>query len=375
MLRRLAWLSLALVMLLVVAVIGGGIYLRRQLHASLPIQEGTVSLPGLEADVTVARDALGVPTITALSRRDAAAALGFLHAQERFFQMDLQRRQAAGELSALVGGRALELDRSARVHRFRHISQKALAHTAPSYRGLLEAYANGVNAGLAALRSAPIEYHVLNAAPEPWKPEDTLLTGFAMFNTLQGRQGLFEATFGTLAETVPAPMYEFLTARGSEWDTPLNGATFPRPPVPSREVVRSAKGRQTRPQRLRDSEKPIQERAYGSLCLCASVACLCRCTKRPPVWAATTGRSRESTRATGVALVANDMHLAIGVPNIWYRASIKIAGVAGSMREAQTITGVTLARRSQHHRRQQRPRGVGIHQYRRRLERSGRDRT
>ena len=111
MLRRLAWISLALVLLLVVAVIGGGIYLRRQLHASLPIQEGTVSLPGLEADVTVVRDALGVPTITALSRRDAAAALGFLHAQERFFQMDLQRRQAAGELSALVGGRALELDR------------------------------------------------------------------------------------------------------------------------------------------------------------------------------------------------------------------------------------------------------------------------
>ena len=102
---------------------------------------------------------------------------------------------------------------------------------------------------------------------------------------------------------------------------------------------------------------------------------VCLETKRPPVSAATTGRSPESTRATGVALVANDMHLAIGVPNIWYRASIKIAGAAGSMREAQTITGVTLARRSQHHRRQQRPRGVGIHQHRRRLERSRHDRT
>src|SRR5262245_34596401 len=109
MLRRLAWLCLSVVVLLVLAVIGGGVYLRRQLHASLPIQDGTVTLPGLEAEVTVARDSLGVPTITAQSRRDAAAALGFLHAQDRFFQMDLQRRQAAGELSALVGGRALEL--------------------------------------------------------------------------------------------------------------------------------------------------------------------------------------------------------------------------------------------------------------------------
>jgi penicillin G amidase len=340
MLRRLAWLSLALVLLLVVAVIGGGIYLRRQLHASLPIQEGTVSLPGLEADVTVVRDALGVPTITALSRRDAAAALGFLHAQERFFQMDLQRRQAAGELSALVGGRALELDRSARVHRFRHISQQALAHTAPSYRGLLEAYAKGVNAGLSALRSAPIEYHVLNAAPEPWKPEDTLLTGFAMFNTLQGRQGLFEATFGTLAETVPAPLYEFLTARGSEWDTPLNGATFPRPPVPSREAVdlRAVDRQAAATQRLRDSIA----RAPSDVCVSVPLWPVCLAAEEAAGLGSNNWAVAGEHSATGVALVANDMHLAIGVPNIWYRASIKIAGVPGSMREAQTITGVTL---------------------------------
>ena len=292
MLRRLAWFSLALVMLLVLAVIGSGFYLRRQLNASLPILEGSLTLAGLEAEVRVARDSLGVPTIVAASRRDAAAALGFLHAQDRFFQMDLQRRQAAGELSALVGARAVPLDRTARVHRFRHISQKALSRTGPGYRALLESYANGVNAGLAALRSAPIEYHVLNVVPEPWKPEDTLLTGFAMFNTLQGRQPLFEATFGTLADTLPAPMYEFLTARGSEWDTPLNGATFPRPAVPSKEVFDLV----TDESRKHRNTEAIKEKSQtNSVIPCFRGSAVSR-TRKLPVSAATTGRSMASTR-------------------------------------------------------------------------------
>ena len=79
---------------------------------------------------------------------------------------------------------------------------------------------------------------MLRQSPEPWKPEDTILTSFAMFNTLQGRQAQFEATFGTLADTVPPAMYEFLTARGSEWDAPLNGDRFPRPPIPGAERAR-----------------------------------------------------------------------------------------------------------------------------------------
>ncbi len=131
------WLGVVLL----VVVIGGGVYVRQQLHASLPMLDGTIAVDGLSGPVTIERDALGVPTITAATRTDAARALGFLHAQDRFFQMDLQRRQPAGEVSALVGARALELDRSSRVHRFRHISREALAMASPAYRALLEAYA------------------------------------------------------------------------------------------------------------------------------------------------------------------------------------------------------------------------------------------
>ena len=88
-----------------IAIAGGAIYARTQLRASLPQLDGRIAVSGLGADVRVDRDALGVPTITGSSREDAARGLGFMHAQDRFFQMDLQRRQPAGELAALVGPR------------------------------------------------------------------------------------------------------------------------------------------------------------------------------------------------------------------------------------------------------------------------------
>ena len=337
--RRVAWFSFGLSVLVIVVVVGSGVYVRRQLHASLPIQNGTVAIAGLEAAVSIERDTFGVPIITAASRRDAARALGFLHAQDRFFQMDLQRRQAAGELSALVGERALDVDRAMRVHRFRHISRRAFAQTSPSYRALLDAYAGGVNDGLATLGKAPIEYFVLGREPERWQAEDTILTGLAMFNTLQGRQGLFEATFGTLADTVPPAMYDFLTARGSEWDAPVTGGRFPRPPLPTADVFDVRKNNRVRGTEAKSRGTGfISEDAFGA----SALPWVGRLTDEEAAglgsnnWAVA-----GSHTASGAALVANDMHLAIGVPNIWYRASILVpdSRAPGQM---LTLTGVTL---------------------------------
>ena len=312
-----------------VAAAGGGLYLRSQLRASLPQTNGRVPLAGLTAPVTVERDSLGVPTITSTTRADAARALGFLHAQDRFFQMDLQRRQAAGELAALVGARALEADRAMRVHRFRSIAQTAVDRTSPAYRALLQAYADGVNAGLRALDAPPFEYLMLRASPEAWRPEDTILTILAMFNTLQGRQAGFEATFGTIADTVSPKMYEFLTARGSEWDAPVVGERFVRPPLPGpadfdlrndmiarlrRGFSGQARGGTTGGPVLRDDEPGIGSNN----------------------WAVAGTHT-----ATGAALIANDMHLNITMPNIWYRASMVLPD---DRRAGETlrITGVTL---------------------------------
>jgi len=137
----------ALLLLILVALVTGWIMLR----GSLPRLDGAESLAGLNAEVTVERDIRGIPTIHASNREDLAYALGFLHAQDRFFQMDLLRREAGGELSELLGSAALPLDRDTRRHRFRNRAAQTLQQFDAAEKRQLDAYVLGVNAGLAAL--------------------------------------------------------------------------------------------------------------------------------------------------------------------------------------------------------------------------------
>jgi penicillin amidase len=314
--RRLLRFLIVSLVVFVLLVVAGGVYVRTQLRASLPMVEGEATISGLDNPVRVDRDALGVPTIVGESREDVARALGFVHAQDRFFQMDLQRRQPAGELSALVGPRALAIDEESRLHRLRDVAHRAFEQTEPPYRAVLEAYAAGVNAGLASLGAVPPEYLLLRATPEPWRPEDSILTVLAMFNTLQGRQALFEQTIGAMRDALPEPMFRFLSAYGSEWDTPVVGSGAVRPPIPGPEVFDLRKVRAlATPQHINPYAE--EEAILGS-----------------NNWAVDGAHT-----ASGAALVANDMHLSIGVPIIWYRASMAFPDADG---EPQKITGVSL---------------------------------
>src|ERR1043166_1276354 len=159
-------LLLVLAILVVVAVLGA-LWIRSELRASLPQLDGSLRLAGLTAPVAVTRDALGMPTIRGKSRADVARATGFLHAQDRYFQMDLARRRAAGELSALVGARAVEADREIRIHRFRAVARRAVDLLRSEDRTVLDAYVAGVNDGLASLGAWPFEYIVLRQRPLP----------------------------------------------------------------------------------------------------------------------------------------------------------------------------------------------------------------
>src|SRR5882672_5578627 len=150
-LRWLRW-TLGFIVGCAAAAIGLAWWAMRQ---SLPQIEGTASAPALGQEATIDRDARGVPVITASTRPDLAYALGFAHGQDRFFQMDLSRRLAAGELSELFGARALKQDRRTRRFAFRAVARRVIEATQAQERGIVEAYARGVNAGITSLRARP----------------------------------------------------------------------------------------------------------------------------------------------------------------------------------------------------------------------------
>jgi penicillin G amidase len=308
-----------LVAVLLVLAAAAALWAWGRLQASLPLLDGERALSGLSAPVTVERDGLGVPTITGASRPDVSRALGFVHAQDRFFQMDLARRRAAGELAELVGAVALPMDRRARVHRMRLVAGRALARATAAEREALAAYAAGVNAGLADLAAKPWEYFVLRAEPAPWRAEDTMLVVLSMFFVLQDVTGSREARLGLMQDVLPAGLVEFLAPAGSEWDAPLVGSAFEPPPVPGPEVV------------------DLRRAPFSPV---ASARAL------PPAEAPAAGLGGSNNWAVagthttdGGALVANDMHLQIGVPNTWYRTSLAWGAPGGG---SFVVTGVTL---------------------------------
>lgn len=161
--RWLLWAVAAVLMLVAASLLAAVLALR----GSLPQLDGQRTLNGLGSAVEVQRDPLGVVSIQAGNEQDMARALGFIHAQERYFEMDLMRRSAAGELAELFGPAALPMDRRMRVHRLRARSQDNLALALGDKRAVLEAYRDGVNDGLAALKVRPWPYLLLRQQPRP----------------------------------------------------------------------------------------------------------------------------------------------------------------------------------------------------------------
>ncbi len=302
-----------LVALIVLALAAGWLYLR----ASLAQFDGERRAPGVHAAVTVARDAAGVPLISGASRADVAYATGFVHAQERFFQMDLLRRTAAGELAELFGARALPLDRSRRLHRFRARAQLALARLPAGERALLERYVAGVNDGLGALRAKPFEYALTGTEARPWSAADSLLVIWAMYIDLQGNQEPRELARGWLrAHSDPAQL-AFLLPEASRWDAALDAGAGVAPP-----------GEAPLPPRAPAwwGAAPRQPAQLAGAAFVDSVG--------SNNYAVAGSRS-----ASGAAIVADDMHLGLQLPNIWYRVALRFPDPKGGQRR---LVGVSL---------------------------------
>jgi len=280
------------------------------LRASLPQLEGQLAFAALDAPVEVERDAAGIPTLTARNRRDLAFATGFVHGQDRFFQMDLTRRSAAGELAELVGPAALGHDRRLRWHRFRARAGEVLARAGGRERDLLGSYAAGVNAALGEMTGRPFEYVVLKSGPAPWREEDTLLVVYAMFVDLQDERADRELERGVAARVLPPEVFDWLYPPGTRWDAPLAGAPRPEARLPGPDVydLRGYRLRAGGPVATADAMPGSNNWAVGG-----------------------------ELTADGRAIVANDMHLGLRAPNVFYRARLRVAG-----EDALDVSGVML---------------------------------
>ncbi|MGH8090213.1 MAG: penicillin acylase family protein [Rudaea sp.] len=287
------------------------------LRSSLPQLDGTRATANVQAKTTITRDALGVVTIHAQGRNDAMFALGFVHAQERFFEMDLMRRMAAGELSELVGSAAVDTDKQHRPFRMRERAQAALAALPTDERGTLDAYRDGVNAGLAALSSRPWEYWLLGEKPAPWDDADCILAIDAMFFDLNGADNARELAFAQIKSALGDKTYKFFAASGGPWDAPLLGPPMDYPPLPGAGDIDL---RKTDPKLLRVPPPRAEPKTTpGSNGFAVNGA----------------------LTATHAALIANDKHLPLGVPNIWFRARIEYPDLRRAGENIDLI-GVTL---------------------------------
>lgn len=338
--RRILAVVATLALVLLAATFGAGWW---ALRASLPQLDGAIDtgVGGPAAAVRIERDADGAPTVSGQNLNDVAWGLGFLHAQDRFFQMDLARRMAAGELAALVGERALERDQSVRVFRLRRVARQVVADASPAQRVWLEAYTGGVNAGLDALAARPWEYLVLRATPQRWQVEDSILVVHSMWLGLQydalraeiGRRQIVmrveERIASASREEADASraieVLRFLYPRGDEWDAPNfatqaealaanGGEAFRAPAVPPPELLDL---RGSRVARAASAARLVDAGLPGS-----------------NAWAVAAAHARD-----GAALLAGDMHLGLRVPSTWYRARLRAATAVGGPLE---LNGVSL---------------------------------
>ena len=303
--------------------------------AALPQVDGSVRTSGLRAPVTVARDAQGVPTITAANLPDLLFAQGYTTAGDRLWQMDALRRHAAGELAEIFGSRLVEHDRRQRYLQIRAAADRAVVQLPADERAQLEAYARGVNAYIAAHQEAlPLEFKLLAYRPSPWTPRDSLLVSLAMWQDLStefprkmDREGL--------SAHLPAALLPDLYPVGSWRDQPP--AAQDRDITAPHEVEQiPLDPSQAGLQRTPAHGPSVKDLLAVSEALVGGERCE-GCRSGSNNWAVSGAHT-----ASGGPLLSNDMHLSLAIPDIWYEASLH-ADLSGDLPAGRLdVTGFTL---------------------------------
>jgi penicillin amidase len=263
----------------------------------LPTRRGTASVAGLATPVEVRFDRQGIPHVRAVLEVDAWRALGWLHASDRLFQMELRRRAASGRLAEVFGSAAVTLDRSARRLGYEAMAQRDWEATGDAERAALRAYADGVNSFLAD-HALPLEMKALGLVPEPWSPIDELAFQRLMYEDLSiaatREQGLFDDA-----------RRRGLTAATEIYDASEGGRTHVAPEL---EEFLTRGHREVGP-----GGEPLERASAGS-----------------NAWAIAGSRT-----ASGHPLLAGDPHLDAERPGVWYAAHLSSA-------DGLDLAGLTL---------------------------------
>ena len=270
--------------------------------------EGSVGISGLAAPVQVLFDTLGVPHVRAGSELDAYVALGYVHAADRLWQMELFRRIAAGRLAEIFGEPALETDRFVRTLGLSRAARAAAGELAPDEARRLEAYALGVNARLAEGGPLPPEFRLLRFRPEPWDPVATLGVGMVMNLDLSvWRKDL--SRFWAAGRL--GPEYEAWLREGyPEWGPTIVAGSAWLPPGAPGEI---AAGQRELPSRAVSTASAPSREMWDPFAVLASASA----RSASNAWVIAGERT-----ASGAPILANDMHLALRAPSIWYIAAL-----------------------------------------------------
>ena len=342
------WLVLSVLTLLLIVALGLYISLR----LSLPALDGNSATYHVNAPTELSRDGLGHAVINADDIFDAAYALGFAHAQDRFFQMDLQRRAASGSLSQWVGDVALDIDKKARFHQFEKRAKAVFDYLPSKQQELLVRYAHGVNDALSEYTLPPFEYLAAGVDIEQWQPIDSILVIYSMYLDLQGTQVELDLAREALLSTFGNDIYSFITqpsnyqAALDASEIPLLEAEIPQYPASLRAVINEqgserdqhseqGTGENTDLNTEQDASPPSANHIKYNNTAIARAQYMG--TELPDIgsnnWAVT-----GSHTATGAGLLANDMHLGLRVPIIWYRAQLNYQESGSKVQ----VTGVSL---------------------------------
>ena len=294
-------------LLLIVVTAGVFIWLR----TSLPMTDGTVSVRGLTAAVSIVRDQNAIPHIFASTERDAAFAIGYVHAQDRLVQMELMRRLGGGRLAEVFGKRALRLDRLMRTLGLYRRAEASFKHLSPETRAGLEAYSAGVNAFLRTHKGAlQPALQVFPSRPAPWKPADSMVWGklMAMQLAINWRSELLRTQ---IAKELGADKLAIL------WPAdPPNG--------PVTITGRAPFG---------PSDRTIRRRAKLPTAAIPAKALLDAVPRGLFGGASNTWIIAGERTKSGKPILANDPHLNIGAPILWYLVRVQTPTL--------TLTGAT----------------------------------